>query len=257
MKKIVVFSSLFFFCCLVSNAQKLKGNWYLSVMPTFGNTITAYKNNVSDNYKDSLNKLDRWRPAIGASLLFGFEMRNKDFLQIGLQYHNFGFTRKREDYRFKDTLHPSIGIMNDLSQTGANYINFNYRYQYLSIPFLYSKHLKAKQFKSSSFHWTIGGSLSGLINHDIRAVLHGFSAYGKKVFIIDNEADNPSFFNINFQTGFRLENLLDNKRTYIFVQPTLYIPAFSANYSKERHHLYSLALEVGIVIKPEKAKAAL
>ncbi|MES2616441.1 MAG: outer membrane beta-barrel protein [Bacteroidota bacterium] len=256
MKKIVVFSGLFFFCCLISNAQKLKGNWYLSIMPTAGNAITSYKNNISDNYKDSLNKLDRWRPSIGASLLFGFEMRNKDFFQIGLQYHNFGFTRKRENYRFLDTL-PGIGIMFDKSQTGGNYINFNYRYQYLSIPFLYSKHLKAKQFKSSSFHWTIGGSLSGLINHDIRAVLHGFSAYGKKVFIIDNEVDNPSFFNINFQTGFRLENLLDNKRTYIFVQPTLYIPAFSANYSKERHHLYSLALEVGIVIKPEKAKAAL
>lgn len=231
--------------------QKIKGSWYVSISPTIGNTINTYTFNPGSYYKDSLRKLDRWRSAIGASAIYALELQNKNKLMVGLQFQNFGFTRKRENYKFLDTLHPEIGQMFDMSQTGSNYINFNYRYQYLTIPVLYSTRISGRSMKSSTIHWMIGGSVATLINHDIRAVLHGFSARGKKVFILNDGNDNPARFNINLQTGFRLENLISGKNTYIFVQPTLYLPILNANYGIERHHLYALSCEVGFIFKPQ------
>ncbi|MDI1234331.1 MAG: hypothetical protein PSX81_08620 [bacterium] len=250
-------SSCFVFILLIcslfkTEAQKIKGSWYWSVTPTIGNGFTTFQNPVSTQIKDSLKKQDRWRSAIGASALFGIELSKTRKLMIGLQFSNYGFTRKREDYKFLDTLHPEIGVMYDLSQTGGNYINFNYRYQYLTIPVLYSTQISGKAMKSSTIYWNIGGSISGLVHHDIRAVLNGFSAQGQKVFKLKNNGENPGLFNANFHTGFRLENLIDGKRTYIFVQPSLNIPLLNANYGKERHHLYALSFEVGFIFKPEK-----
>lgn len=236
-------------------AQKIKGAMYWSVAPTLGNSFTTFQNAVSSQVKDSLKKQDHWRSAIGASAMFGLELSSTRKLMIGLQFSNYGFTRKRENYKFLDTLHPEIGVMADLSQTGNNYIDFNYRYQYLTIPVIYSMQISGKAMKSSTIHWNIGGSISGLVQHDIRAVLHGFSAKGEKVFKLKNEAENPGLFNANFHTGFRLENLIDGKRTYIFVQPCLNIPLLNANYGKERHHLYALSFEVGFIFKPEKKES--
>lgn len=108
--------------------------------------------------------------------------------------------------------------------------------------------------KSTSIHWTGGGSVAMLVNHDIRAVLNGFTKNGKDVFILDDPNDNPARININLQTGFRLENQLYGKNTLIFVQPTFYLPLFSANYATERHHLYSITCEVGIILKPSEVK---
>jgi hypothetical protein len=236
-------------------AQKIKGAMYWSVTPTLGNSFTTFQNSVSSQVKDSLKKQDRWRSAIGASAMFGLELSPTRKLMIGLQFSNYGFTRKRENYQFLDILHPEIGVMADLSQTGNNYIDFNYRYQYLTIPILYSMQISGRTMKASTIHWNIGGSVSGLVHHDIRAVLHGFSARGEKVFKLKNEDENPGLFNANFHTGFRLENLIDGKRTYIFVQPSLNIPLLNANYGKERHHLYALSFEVGFIFKPEKKES--
>jgi hypothetical protein len=234
-----------------SYSQKKKGAWYVSISPTIGNSINTYTNDPGSAYKDSLKKLDRWRTSIGASLLYSVETGNNNQLMTGLQFLNFGFTRKREDFRFLDTLHPDIGFMSDKSKTGGNSIEFNNRYQYLAIPFLFSTKISGRGMKTTSIHWTAGGSVAMLLNHDIRAVLNGFTKNGKDVFILDDQKDNPSRININLQTGFRLENQLYGKNTLVFIQPTFYFPLFSANYGIERHHLYSITCEVGIVIKPK------
>ncbi len=252
--------SLLYFICIfgffqANLAQKIKGAWYFAVAPTWSNSFNTFNFSASSELKDSLKKQDRWRNAIGASALYGMELNNNSKLLFGLQFNNFGFTRKHENYKFMDVLHPEIGVMNDLSQTGNNYINFNYRYQYLTIPVLYSIQISGNSKKASKIYWNIGGSVSGLIHHDIRAVLHGFSAYGKNVFKLKDKDDNRGLFNANFNTGFRLENLIDRKNTFIFVQPSLNIPLLNANYGNERHHLYALTLEVGFIIKPENKKS--
>lgn len=154
-----------------------------------------------------------------------------------------------------DTIHPQIGIVNDLSQTGSNDVEYNYRYQYIGIPFLFSSKLRIRKMKTSRLHFMFGGAVSGLINHDIKVKLIGFSAFGKKEFRLDGDEDEPIRFNASLQFGFRLENPLFDENTFIFVQPDLFLPLIASNRSDMRAQLYGLGLQVGCMINLEKDKA--
>ena len=237
-----------------SRAQFKDPSFSFGVVPTLGNRLITYRTSVSKAYKDSINKADRWRDAIGASCMFGFRTNMNNRIFVGLQFHNFGFTRKRENLRFMDTIHPGIGIMNDLSQTGPNYVAFNHRYMYVSIPFMVSTRISGKKMKSSTLDFVFGGSLSGLVKHDIRAQLHGFSAYGEKIFILDDKEAEAGLLNGNLHVGFRLENPVYGKHTFVYVQPTAFLPVLPANYSKQRNNLFALGVEVGVMYRPEKEK---
>ena len=237
------------------NAQKIHGIWQFNVTPTLGNRIISYKENVTQQFKDSIKKGDTWRKSISAGIGYNLILSKKTRLIIGLQYQNFGFKRVKENLKFRDTIHPEIGRINDLSQTGSNYVDFNYRYHYLAIPALLNYQFHANKTKTTTINWLIGGSIAGLLKHDVRAVLRGFSAYGEKVFILKNSNEQAALLNVNLQTGLRLENLIYAKNTWIFVQPMLYVPILTANYGKERHHLFSIGVEIGLAFKIDKDKA--
>jgi len=239
---------------LAAEAQFKEPSYSFAVVPTLGNRLISFKSGGSAYVKDSLKKADGWRDAIGASVIFGFKSGKTSRIFIGFQFHNFGFTRKKENIRFKDTIHPDIGIMNDLSQTGNNYVDFNYRYMYLAVPFLMSKQISGKNMKSSTLHLLFGGSLAGLVKHDIKAQFHGFSAFGKKEFKLEDKESQPGLLNGNLHIGLRLENLVYGKSTFVFVQPTVYVPILGANYGEQRHHLFALGLEVGLMYQPNKEK---
>jgi hypothetical protein len=237
---------------LPARAQVKEQSISLAVMPTMSNRFMNYKTNVSNRFKDSIRKADRWRDAIGASLMLGIRNSKTSRMYVGLQLHNFGFTRRKEDIRFLDTIHPEIGIMMDQSQTGSNYVDFNYRYIYLTVPFLVSQQISGKKMKSSTIHFIYGASLSGLLKHDIRAQFHGFSARGKKVFKLRDEESEAGLLNGNIHVGLRLENLVYGKHTFVFVQPALYAPILPANYGDQRQHLYAIGLEIGLMYRPVK-----
>ncbi len=234
-------------------AQNNKGLWQFNITPTIGNRAITYKEKVSPQFKDSIKKADGWRTSIGGGIGYNLITSKKTRLYFGLQYQNIGFTRTKKNLKFRDTIHPEIGRVNDLSQTGEIYVDFNYRYHYLAIPFLYSYQFYGKKDKSTTLHWLVGGSIAGLLKHDVRAVLHGFSAYGKKVFILKNEGEQAALLNANIHLGLRLENEV-YKNTWLFAQPIAYLPILNANYGKERHHLFSLGIEVGIAFKIEEKK---
>lgn len=241
--------------CISLKAQFKDPGYSIAVEPTFGTRIAIYKGSFSDSYKDSLQKADRYRDAIGASFLVSFKTGKKQRIYTGLQFHNFGFTRKKENIRFMDTIHPQIGIMNDLSQTGGAHVDFNYRFMYLSLPVLFSRQISGKKMTATTIHLIWGGSVSVLLKHDIRAVLRGFSTRGgDKVHPLTNEAAEAQRINANLHAGFRLENLLFGKDTWIFAQPEIYLPAFTANGSSERYRLLAAGIQVGIYYQPVKDK---
>ena len=235
-----------------AEAQLREPAWSLSVQATYGNRFMVYKGNFSDRYKDSLGKADRGRDAIGGAFTVSFQAGKRQRLYTGLQFHNFGFTRKKENLRFLDTIHPGIGIVNDLSQTGGAYVDFNYRYMYLSLPLLFSWQLSGKKLPNTSIHLIYGLSVSALVHHDIRAVLHGFSTRGgQKIYPLNNSSGEPERINAILQGGFRIENALYGKETMVFVQPELFVPAMTANRSSERHRLWAAAIQIGICYKPQ------
>ena len=227
----------------------------VGIIPGMGYRAISYKGSFSSQYKDSIARTDKWKASVGFSAMVGIPAGEKNRIFVGLQFQNYGFTRRKEPIRFLDTIHPDIGVRNDLAQTGSDYVDFNYRYQYLSIPFLFSSQLSGKKLKSVTLHALFGGSLSARVNHDIRAVLHGFSmADNQKVFRLEDKSAQPALFNGNLHFALRLENKIYGKHTYVFAQPTIYLPLLVANYGVERYHLYSVGVEVGIMFRPVKDK---
>jgi len=227
-------------------------NYSVSIEPTVGNRLISYKGNYPQSFKDSIQKVDRSRDAISMAFMVSTKFKSRNRFYIGLQFQNFGFTRKKDNLRFLDTIHPEIGIMNDLSQTGGAYVDFNYRYAYLAIPILFSQQISSKKKLNTTVHLIYGGSISALMKHDIRAVLHGFSTRGnQKVYTFKNPSENVDRINVNLHAGLRIENMLYNKSTWVFVQPEIFVPTLNANSSNERHHLWAIGLQVGVYYMPQ------
>lgn len=226
-----------------------------SVEPGVGNRGMNFKSKVPSAYKDSINKADIWRQSLSASAMLSYSTSRYSRIFTGVQFLNFGFTRMRYNLKFMDTIHPDIGIVNDLSQTGSNDVAYIYRYQYLAFPFMFASKLKVKKLKTSTLHFMMGGSLCVLLNHDIKTKLIGFSAKGEKQFKLKDKDNEAGLFNANIQFGLRLENPIINKNTFIFVQPELYLPVLKANYSDEKAQLYHFGLQIGMMYLLEKDKA--
>lgn len=241
--------------CNAAKAQLKDPALSISVMPTVSNRLMSFKTNVPDNYKDSINQSDGYRDALSAAVMMSYSVDKYTRIHFGLQYLNLGFTRKKENLRFLDTIHPQIGIMSDLSQTGESYVDFNYRFHYITLPFLVDKQIVNKRLKASTLHFIMGASISALLKHDIKAQFHGFSLKGgQKSKVLDAGDQEAGRLNGNLQFGFRLENLVYGEKTFVFVQPNVFIPILKANYSKERAQLYALGLQVGLMFKIEKDK---
>ena len=243
------------FCLTSAYAQLSNPALSFSVEPGVGNRGMNFKSKVPSAYKDSINKADIWRESLSASAMLSYSTSRYSRIFTGIQFLNFGFTRMRYNLKFKDTIHPDIGIVNDLSQTGSNDVAYVYRYQYLAFPFMFASKLKVKKLKASTLHFMMGGSLCVLLNHDIKTKLIGFSAKGEKQFRLKDKDNQAGLFNANIQFGLRLENPVINKNTFIFVQPELYLPILKANYSDQKAQLYHFGLQIGMMYLLEKDKA--
>lgn len=249
------YAFLLVFCMTSAYAQLSNPALSFSVEPGLGNRGMNFKSKVPSAYKDSINKADVWRQSLSASAMLSYSTSRYSRIFTGIQFLNFGFTRMRYNLKFMDTIHPDIGIVNDLSQTGSNDVAYVYRYQYLAFPFLFSSKLKVKKLKSSTLHFMMGGSLCVLLNHDIKTKLIGFSAKGEKQFRLKDKDNEAGSFNANIQFGMRLENPIINKNTLIFVQPELYLPILKANYSDQKAQLYHFGLQIGLMYLLENDKA--
>jgi hypothetical protein len=220
---------------------------FFSVQPGLNHRIMFAENKQS---KDSFRRLDKFHQTLSFNIYKPISISEKSSLWIGLQYQNMGFKRLKEDIRFLDTIHPLLGIRADQVQIGPSWVEFRYRYHYLSIPFLYTKEIKRRaKGASGSFHFIAGGAISGLLKQDINAVFYGFTFKGQKS-IKFNETDVSSgLISGNLQIGFRYENKIDGDKLSIFVQPKLTLPVLPANYGKNIHMLYSIGAELGLKVR--------
>ncbi len=227
------------------HGQSKFNNILVAVQPTFGGRIMIY-NNKNQKFKDSFSKTDQIRQSVSGTISTLIELNNSSQLQIGIQFQNLGFTRKVENIRFLDTIHPLIGIRADQVDAGPSWVEFRYRYHYFSLPFLYSKTLKRKKSnKAGSFHFVAGGAISGLINHDIKAKFFGFSFKKDKSLKIKENDNQAGLISANLQFGLRYENKIEEQMS-IFVQPNLFLPILTANYGINKHLLYAFGFEIGI-----------
>lgn len=242
---------LLFGSSLFSQKNKNK-DIYFSVQPGLNSRIMFYEN---AQFKDSFRKTDKFSQSISFNIYKPIQIRSNLLLFIGLQYQDMGFKRKKENVRFLDTIHPLLGVRFDQVEIGPSWVEFRYRYHYLSIPFLFSKEIKRKRKgRPGSIHLLGGGAISGLLNQDINAVFYGFTFKGKKSIKFNENDISASQINANMQLGLRYENKLDGDKLSIFIQPKLTLPLLPANYGQNMHLLYSIGAEFGLKINLGKTE---
>ena len=253
LKTVTILLLLFLSVSLKANDFKQQA-FSLYIQPSFNNTFTQFKSNVfSVAYKDSILLHTKGRTGLNTAINWSFQMRPKLRLQTGLVFQNMGFSVIKDHLRFLDTIHPKIGIMSDLSQTGPSYVDFKYRYFQLAMPVQFVQSIYNK--KNTQLSWVYGGAVAIMYQHSIKAVLHGFSGRGnQKVYVFSNEAEFATRVNVQVETGLRVSSDLDNNGLQIYAQPHLCIPLFNANTSSVRHHLYQLGLQIGLIYPINKDK---
>ncbi|MDP2174524.1 MAG: hypothetical protein Q8K70_01295 [Bacteroidota bacterium] len=240
---LIVFSFLFVQKSYSQNSQYL----FLSVQPGLNHRIMFPEN---EKFKDSFKKNDKFHQSLSFNIYKPISLSQRSTLLIGLQYQNMGFKRMKDDVKFLDTIHPLLGIRADQVQIGPSWVEFRYRYHYLSIPFLYSKELKRRvKGASGSLHVLAGGAISGLLKQDINAVFYGFTFKGQKSIKFNENDISSGLVSGNIQIGLRYENKIDGEKLSVFVQPKLTLPVLPANYGKNMHMLYSIGAEFGLKVR--------
>jgi hypothetical protein len=230
-----------------AQASDFKSQAYsLAVQPSYSNTFVQFKSNTySTRFKDSILDNTQGRTGLNLALMWSFKMRSKTRFQTGLMFQNLGYSVLKDNLHFLDTIHPRIGIMSDLSQTGPSYVDFRYRFFQLALPIAFEKSIFNK--KATQISWVYGGAVAIMFKHSIKAVLHGFSARGnQKVFVFDNPEEGAVRMDVQFQTGLKIATDIDAKGLKVFAQPNLILPVFNANTSAVRHHLYQIGIQIGL-----------
>lgn len=206
-----------------------------------GNTATL---------KDSLSSGDFPKLALGAGVSLNFYKDRYSRFEVGLRYSDQGFVRAKKNLGFGQMIHPEIGPVKDLSQTGwPKDVHFYYRFQYLQIPLLY--HFAPYSVKKSNkfdFYLTAGISANILLNHTVKAKYQGWTAYGKEKQNITKHLYDPSPANMNLHFGFRLHYSMDS-RTDVLLSPALGLGILNANNGNERYRLWDLSVPVGFVYR--------
>lgn len=258
MRIIYLFFIIGLFCCSKDafGQKKLKRELSVFAMPMFGSRFMTIKgtpedyNGNSGEYKDSIQQADFPKLALGGGVGLSFYRDVYTRLEVGLRYSDQGFTRGKYDLGFGQMIHPEIGPVKDLSQTGSpKDVHFVYRYQYLHIPVMYHfAPYSVKKFGSFDFYMSAGVSANILLNHTVKAKYQGWTAYGKEEQNITNHDYKPAPANINLHFGFRLHYNIDD-RTELLLSPALGMGILNANDGNERPRLIDLSIPIGFTYR--------
>lgn len=240
------------------NAQKKKDIIYenasigVSIVPSLHGGFLTMKG-ASSELLDSLRKADKLKSVMDFGLQFRFQTGRDWIVTTGAYYSNKGLTRVKTPVNLLDEIHKNMPrgktVISDDMQGFTREIYYHINYHFLEIPVLFGKDITPKRMKNEEikFSWFFGGSLEGLLWHDMRLEFRGFEPYGMSEYTLNkNETElKPLIANISAIVGARVDvDLYPKMRLYF--QPNIRKQFFFASYGIEKHHLYSLSAEVGI-----------
>lgn len=200
-------------------------------------------------FKDSLRKAD----GLGKTIQLGlnYVIRKKGYSQIafGLNYVQKSFTRIRTNVNVGDVIHPQIGPVAGIIQSGAIEIDYIFKYKYLEAHVMwYSKMNLGRKVKESSL-WLYGGLAPSVLLSDkmmIKSI--GFTLDGKNKHWVTNDEFRSLPINLDLKGGARLEQFI-YKDFYGLVQPNFRIPMFPAFTGAQTTWIPQFGLEVGFSLK--------
>lgn len=239
-------------------AQKKKDIIYenatigISIVPSLHGGFLAMKG-TSKELKDSLRKADQLKSVLDFGAQFRFNTGKDWIVTTGIYYSNKGLRRVKEPINLLDVIHdnmpPDKVKISDDMQGFTKQIYYNINYHFLEIPVLFGKDFTPKRMKNEElrFSWYFGGSLEGLLKHDMKIEFRGFEPYGMKEYTLNkNETElKPLIVNASVIIGARVDvDLYPKMRLYF--QPNIRKQVIFASYGIEKHHLYTLSAEIGI-----------
>ena len=239
---------------------KLALGFSLNPTATYGfNSSTSSKlvankpNQTVSEYVDSIGESERIKLSIGATVWVNYLLNQKWTVQAGLGYSEVGFTIQQNNIQYKDAIFPGVGTSNTiLDKSNADRsIDYNYKYQYLTMPVLFNYYTtKAADFKWS-YYLTGGVGVNVLLKHQMKAILDNFYIDNEKVFHIDSTGFEGRIVTLNLFLGGRIEYKLDKQIT-VFGQPMITAFPFSVSKTEQKSFPVGLQINCGVSYTIEK-----
>lgn len=181
------------------------------------------------------------------------ELKNFDYLQIGLSYSLTGFVRRAEDIKRGITYHPDFPVRTDNYQGDPVHIDFYYRHHYICLPVFYNMEIKGLR-KSISLHYYFSPGLS--IGYNVFdktiAKTRGFGMEGENRFVLDNQFNvNPIM--VQLHLAGRAEYQLDNKYK-AHIQPVINMPITSVFRKTDSALIPSVGVNLFVTMLPNVKK---
>lgn len=220
---------------------------------TSSQLVSNKPNQTVSQYVDSIGESERIKLSIGATVWVNYLLNQKWTVQAGLGYSEVGFTIQQNNIQFKDAVFPGVGTSNKiLDKSNADRsIDYNYKYQYLTMPVLFNYYTtKAADYKWS-YHLTGGLGVNVLLKHQMKAILDNFYIDNEKVYHIDSTGFEGRSVTLNLFLGGRIEYKLDKQLTF-FGQPLLIVFPFSVSKTEQHSYPIGLQLNCGVLYTIEK-----
>jgi len=260
-KSLLAFTAILGFSLHVEAQKKdiihTKSSIGFSVVPSLHGRFMKM-DDASPQLRDSLRKADKMKSNIGFGLHYRFLTGKDWYVTTGVYYSNMGFVRVKDRVNFLDTIHPNMPqsqtvIADDLQFDKE--IRYYNNYHFIEFPVLFGKDMTPQRMKLGDvkLSWYLGGSIGGMVQHDIDIEFRGFSPYGYNNYKMRNTELIPLIMNLSAIVGGRIEVDVYPK-VKLFVQPQIKKHVFFASYGIEKHHLYTLSSEIGLNYSLEKEK---
>jgi len=204
-------------------------------------------NQTFSQYNDSVSSYKSYRTSIGATLWAHMLINKVWSVQAGIGYIDVGFQRNQTNIQYLDPLFPGIGSKGRLLEksNSSKSIDYNYRYQYLTIPILFNYDVYASKDFFYKLSITGGVGLNFLMHHDIKANLYQFVVEGKDVYNLDSTGYEGRRLALSMMLGAKGEYRMD-KKTIFYIMPVFGLYPIPVTKTEISTLPYYLQLNIGI-----------
>lgn len=203
---------------------------------------------ISGAAPDSTEFDDQQRLMLSFGFNIGVDLSKDVRLITGFGLSQKGYTGVKRDMQFLDSLHPSIGRIEDLSETILSKdAFFRHTFRYLQVPLLIDYNIGSKYKRGSNRIGVIFG-LSGevLLNHQTDIFLKGFSVAGDNEHRLLPSDFQVRDYNVNVHFGSKIGIMLQ-ENIWFQVQPMIQFPFLtSANFQNTDMRFFQANIQTGI-----------
>jgi hypothetical protein len=225
---------------LLANGQAVME---LSLAPLFNYTVIS---SGQSSLQDSLKGMNKGRTTLGFGLRVKVQLKRDWFFQTGILYSRYGARFDRENLQFQDSIYPTIGRVEDLSQGASKNIIYKYNFDYFTIPINFLVKIHHKRNKATlNQYFTFGFENNLLVQHNLKLDLVGFDYNGEDRFTINETYWNPAKYLPALNVGARFEIKLNNQAKFS-VQPEFRMPLMKSTIGDPKITVGSLNIWSGL-----------